>query len=519
MKLESYIFKKLLIKIFIVFFLILLSIIIIYSINYFNFITGFSKIGDLLYRMYPFDLKIIVEILPVLLDTILIAFLSSFLGVFTTVLILPFFNNLLFDLRVIPKILAIIFSIFRTIPSLIIAAILVSVFSVGIFSGFVTLYIISVLMSSKILKEYSEEVNKKYIETAISMGLSKFKIYKLAILENIKKNILSVFFLVLESNIRGASILGLVGAGGIGQVLWRELNHLRYDRVSVIIILLIVVISIVDLISFIFRKKDFNIKLSKNNYFINKYIYLFFYVLMIIITFYYCYSYLNISDSRMLNAHKNLKLMFSGILNPDFSYFNKTILALIDSFIVSIASTLFASMTAIFITFYSIKSFSGKFSAIVFKFLINVIRTFPAIIIAIIFFRGFGPGAISSFFALYIYTTGIISKMFGDVLESIDKNILMSVDSMGISKFISYIKIIFIGYFPEFISIVLLRFEMNIKNSTILGMVGAGGIGQLLVNNIEFRNWNKVSVILINLCILIIIIENISLYIREKIKK
>ena len=63
------------------------------------------------------------------------------------------------------------------------------------------------------------------------------------------------------------------------------------------------------------------------------------------------------------------------------------------------------------------------------------------------------------------------------------------------------------------------RFESNIKNSTILGMVGAGGIGHLLVNNIEYRNWNRISTLLIGLCITIIIIENISYIIRIKVKK
>ena len=153
------------------------------------------------------------------------------------------------------------------------------------------------------------------------------------------------------------------------------------------------------------------------------------------------------------------------------------------------------------------------------KVVINILRTFPPIIVALIFFRGFGPGMISSFFALYIYTVGVITKMYSEVLESIKENILLTTKSLGLGSFVSYIKIIFNGYFPEFISIVLYRFESNIKNSTILGMVGAGGIGHLLVNNIEYRNWNRISTLLIGLCITIIIIENISYIIRIKVKK
>ena len=109
--------------------------------------------------------------------------------------------------------------------------------------------------------------------------------------------------------------------------------------------------------------------------------------------------------------------------------------------------------------------------------------------------------------------------MYSEILEGINSNILLATKSIGLGNFISYIKIIFSGYLPEFVTISLYRFEMNIKNSTILGMVGAGGIGQLLVNNIEYRNWNRISTLLIGLCTAIIIVENISSIIREKIKR
>ena len=112
-----------------------------------------------------------------------------------------------------------------------------------------------------------------------------------------------------------------------------------------------------------------------------------------------------------------------------------------------------------------------------------------------------------------------MTKMYNEVLEGINDNILLTTKSLGLGNFTSYIKIIFNGYFPEFITIALYRLEANIKNSTILGMVGAGGIGHLLVNNIEYRNWNRISMLLIGLCISIIIIENISYLIRVKVKK
>lgn len=519
MKLENYIYKTKFRKFSIL--LINIALIILFFNILFsdNILVGFSKIGNLLGRMFPLDLEFLPEIMFPLAETIFMSLLATFLAIITTIIILPFQTNIIHNNKVLPKILSALFSIVRTVPSLIIAAVLVSLFSVGSFSGFISLYLISFLMSIKLLKEYAEEIDKKYIDTFVSMGLSKYKIYLLAVIQNLKANIYSTFFLTLESSIRGASILGLVGAGGIGQILWKELNHLRYDRVGIIILSLIIVIIFTDFGSYYFRKIEDKKILTKISFHRKKNCVRFLLILMIGLAIFYSYSLLNISSDRFIRGMNQLNVMLKGLINPDFNYINKTIEALSQSLLIALMATFLASVSTIFLSYLFASNLIGYKKSIISKIIINFVRTFPPIIIAIIFFRGFGPGVVSSFFALYIYTLGIMTKMYGEVLENIDDNILVSLKSMGIKNFVAYIKIIFPGYLPEFITISLYRFEMNIKNSAILGMVGAGGIGQLIINNIEFRNWNKISMLLIVLSTTIIIIENISNYIREKIKR
>ncbi|MDO4814132.1 MAG: ABC transporter permease subunit [Gemella sp.] len=495
---------------------------IFYSTSIFSkvdFIKSFSRIGNLFYRMFPMDFSIVSEMSISLVSTINIALFASIFGLITTLVILPFITNLLFDNKFIPQVFSAILSVFRTLPALIIASILVALFGVGEFSGFLALYLISIFISTKILKEYAEEIDKKHLDSAKSQGFSLFNIYNLAILKNLKNKIYSVFFLTLESNIRGASVLGLVGAGGIGQLLWKELNHLRYDRVSLIVLALILVIGIIDFISYYFRNRT-DIKLTGSSEFFRlknkKYVLS---VLILLTSIIYSVNILNISQDRISKGLTNIGVMLKGMLHPDMTYFDKSIAALADSLLVASAASFFASLSAIIFTYFAVAKISNKYYANVSKIIINIFRTVPPIIVVIIFFRGFGPGMISSFFALYFYTFGLTSKMFAEVLEEIQDNILFSTKSMGISSFIAYMKVIFKGNLVEFISIVLYRFEMNVKNSAILGMVGVGGIGQLIVNNVEFRNWDRLSILLIILSVTIIVIENMSYYTRERIKK
>ena len=273
------------------------------------------------------------------------------------------------------------------------------------------------------------------------------------------------------------------------------------------------------MISFYFRNLENNINTTYKSFILKKNIFRSLLLGIIIISIIYVSNFIDITGERFVLGIKQLNALITGILNPDWAYSGKMSAALLVSIEIAFSSTIIAAITAIFTSYLSSANLFGKYKAIVGKVIINIFRTFPPIIVALIFFRGFGPGAISSFFALYIYTVGVMTKMYNEVLEGINDNILLTTKSLGLGNFTSYIKIIFNGYFPEFITIALYRLEANIKNSTILGMVGAGGIGHLLVNNIEYRNWNRISMLLIGLCISIIIIENISYLIRVKVKK
>lgn len=112
--------------------------------------------------------------------------------------------------------------------------------------------------------------------------------------------------------------------------------------------------------------------------------------------------------------------------------------------------------------------------------------------------------------ALSIYTTGVLTKMYSEVLENEGKNIQDSITTTGATNLQSYRHGLLPHTFPTFIRLALYRLESNIRNSTILGVIGAGGIGTTLVMNITWRNWGKVGFLLLGISIMIIIIDKLS---------
>lgn len=495
-----------------------------YKVN-FSFerlISGVPSMMDLFKRMLHPNLSYRNEVFNKLFETIEMAILSSIIGV---VLAIPFsllISNNITPNRYLGNLFAAIFSFFRTIPSLIWAAILVSIFSIGKFSGILALSIIAFLMSLKLFRENIESIKENQLNSTRSVGANPIQVLRYCVFPYMLELIISIFFIVFETNIRSATILGLVGAGGIGQIMWRDLNHLRYDNLATLILILFITILFIDLLSLFLRNhlKGSGIKFKSikgyKNFQIAKSILSPIFILGILIII---LNSIGISFDRLLLGLEQGLNILNRMIHIDISYYPKLIEGVSESFFIAIFATIVGAVTAIIISYFTAFNTSPKREiSIFFKAIINILRTFPPIITAIIFFRGVGPGPLAGAMALSIYTTGVLTKMYSEVLENTDENIKNSVLITGASNIESYRHGLIPHTLPTFLSLSLYRLESNIRNSTILGIIGAGGIGTTLSMNITWRNWERVGLLLLGTSIMVILIDQFSNFLRKKFK-
>src|SRR5699024_5328982 len=119
--------------------------------------------------------------------------------------------------------------------------------------------------------------------------------------------------------------------------------------------------------------------------------------------------------------------------------------------------------------------------------------------------------------AIAIHSTGMLGKLYSEVLESIDMQVVEAMEANGANK----IQILFHGVLPqvipEFLSYAIYRFEIDIRASSVLGIVGAGGIGTMILFASRNRNWNEMGLILLAIIIVVTIIDTLSAKIRQKI--
>ena len=153
----------------------------------------------------------------------------------------------------------------------------------------------------------------------------------------------------------------------------------------------------------------------------------------------------------------------------------------------------------------------------VLRFLLNIVRTLPTLVIASICALVFGLGTFAGTVAITVFTFGVVSKMLYESIETVNMGAFEALESAGANKFQAFWSAVMPQILPTYLSHCLYSFEMNVRAASILGYVGAGGLGILIDERIGWRDYNGLGTVLLTLFIAVFIIENISQFLRSKL--
>lgn len=151
------------------------------------------------------------------------------------------------------------------------------------------------------------------------------------------------------------------------------------------------------------------------------------------------------------------------------------------------------------------------------KWILNAIRAFPEIMFAIIFVAAVGMGPYAGVLAIGINSIGMLGKLYAEVIESIDMSILETLKANGANKLQTIWFGIIPQVIPEFSSYAIYRFEIDVRSSTVLGIVGAGGIGAPIIIASMQRNWEEVGMMLLIIILVVSIMDFMSTRIRKRL--
>jgi phosphonate transport system permease protein len=218
-------------------------------------IEGIPEMGKLFVEMYPPDWSYMTTIWEPMMETIRMAIVGTFIGALIAIPISFLAARNVTRIPVLSVIARFLLNLARTIPELMFAGVFAAIVGYGPLAGMIALAFLSFGIVSKLTYESIESIDTGPLESMTAVGANKLQWIRFGVLPQVTAQFAGFVLYTFEVNVRAASILGFVGAGGIGLLLQRSLDRLRYDQASTIILLTLVVVLIIDYVSTKLREK------------------------------------------------------------------------------------------------------------------------------------------------------------------------------------------------------------------------------------------------------------------------
>ena len=221
---------------------------------------------------------------------------------------------------------------------------------------------------------------------------------------------------------------------------------------------------------------------------------------------------------EVLNNFDQMVLFLKRFLHPDWSYLPKILAPMLKTLQMSVFGTFIGVVIAIPFAFLGTTLVTRtQWITLPIRFLLGVIRTIPNLLLAALFVAMVGIGEVTGVLTIAVFTFGMVSQLIYEAIETIDHGPIEAAESVGANKLQIAFWSILPQIFHQIINYTLYAFEVNIRASTVLGYVGAGGIGVILNASLSLLRYDRVSVIIFTILVVVIIIDWISGRIRRKL--
>lgn len=209
--------------------------------------------------------------------------------------------------------------------------------------------------------------------------------------------------------------------------------------------------------------------------------------------------------------------LFLEAMPPNFAEFPKWIWPVVDTLAMSIAGTAIAFIFSVPLGLLAARNTTPNLVVYYFaRGVLNFLRTVPELIMGILFVAAVGFGALPGVLALGLHSIGMVGKFFAEIIEHVDEKPVEAVRAAGATP----MQVVFHGIMPQvlpkFADVTIYRWEYNFRASTVMGMVGAGGIGFELMGSLRILEYDSVSAILIVIFVMVTGVDSLGSLIRRR---
>jgi phosphonate transport system permease protein len=222
-------------------------------------------------------------------------------------------------------------------------------------------------------------------------------------------------------------------------------------------------------------------------------------------------------SGRDLDYMANLRRFLGYFWPPDFSVLPSALLALLETAQIAMLATLFALLLAVPLGMAGARTVSPRWLVFLTRLLLNAVRTLPSLILALIAVAIVGGNALAGVVALTFYSLGYLGKFFADAFESADFRAARALRQTGAHPIQAFQYGLWPNVRPLIWSHTIWMLEYNLRSASIIGYVGAGGLGLLLHTYQEFYAWDKFATVLLLIFILVCLLDGLGEWARRRI--
>ncbi|MEX2322320.1 MAG: phosphonate ABC transporter, permease protein PhnE [Acidimicrobiia bacterium] len=239
----------------------------------------------------------------------------------------------------------------------------------------------------------------------------------------------------------------------------------------------------------------------------------------IVVPFLWSAAGLNVSIDRLLSAPADIWNIVHRMFPPDLSpeTVQRALPKVMESLFIAWVGTMMAAVISLPLSFLAARNVTSRTTSAIVRQIFIMIRSVPEVLLAMVLIPVTGLGAWTGTLAIGLHSIGTLGKLSSEVVEGIEPGPVEAVAGVGGTKLAQVRFGIVPQVMPAIMAYWLYRFEINIRASAVLGVVGAGGIGLELVNQLAFHNYARVGTVLLLTIVVVLVIDTISAKLRRRI--
>ena len=224
-----------------------------------------------------------------------------------------------------------------------------------------------------------------------------------------------------------------------------------------------------------------------------------------------------LTGARLADGLPAIGVLFTEMVPPDFARWRQWVTPMVETLAMSVAGTALAVVLSVPLAFLAARNTTpNAFAYQAARLVLNTLRAIPELIMGIVFVAAVGFGMLPGVLALGLHSIGMVGKFFAEAIEHAHPAPIEAAEATGAKPLQVITHGVLPQVFPQFADVTMYRWEYNFRASTVMGMVGAGGIGTELVGSLRMLDYPQVSAILIVILATVTVVDALSNLLRKR---